>query len=72
LFLRTTDFGDDKDRVLIKSDGTNTYFMPDICYSDIKFNRGYDKCFSILGADHKSYGDRMHIAIKCLGYDDTK
>jgi arginyl-tRNA synthetase len=47
LFLKTTEFGDDKDRVLIKSDGGYTYFMPDIAYHEVKLSRGYDKCFNI-------------------------
>jgi len=69
LFLKTMDFGDDKDRVLIKSDGTYTYFTPDIAYHKIKLSRGYDKIFNIWGADHKSYVDRMAIAIEMLGYE---
>jgi arginyl-tRNA synthetase len=61
--------GDDKDRVLIKSDGTYTYFLPDIAYHNIKLSRGYDKIFNIWGSDHKSYADRMKIAIQLLGYN---
>ena len=68
IWLRTTEYGDDKDRVLVKSDGNNTYFMPDIAYHNIKLSRGYDKVFNIWGADHKSYADRMNIAIQLLGY----
>ncbi len=68
LWLKTTELGDDKDRVLIKSDGSNTYFTPDIAYHKIKLSRGYDKIFNVWGADHKSYADRMTIAIQLLGY----
>ncbi len=68
LWLKTTELGDDKDRVLIKSDGSNTYFTPDIAYHKIKLSRGYDKIFNVWGADHKSYADRMNIAIQLLGY----
>lgn len=68
VWLKTTEYGDDKDRVLVKSDGNNTYFMPDIAYHNIKLSRGYDKVINIWGADHKSYADRMSIAIQLLGY----
>lgn len=68
LWLKTTELGDDKDRVLIKSDGSYTYFTPDIAYHKIKLSRGYDKLFNIWGSDHKSYADRMNIAIQLLGY----
>lgn len=71
-WLKTTECGDDKDRVLIKSDGNNTYFMPDIAYHNIKLSRGYDKIFNIWGADHTSYADRMSIAMRLLGYDKNK
>ena len=67
-WLKTTQYGDDKDRVLIKSDGHYTYFTPDIAYHNIKLSRGYDKIFNIWGADHKSYVDRMSIAIQMLGF----
>lgn len=67
-WLKTTKYGDDKDRVLVKSDGNYTYFTPDIAYHNQKLSRGYDKIFNIWGADHKSYVDRMSIAIQMLGY----
>ncbi|MGL4616616.1 MAG: arginine--tRNA ligase, partial [Mycoplasmoidaceae bacterium] len=71
LWLRTTDFNDDKDRVLIKSDKEVTYFMPDICYHYEKLKRKkYDKIFDILGADHGSYVVRISAACNCLGYKD--
>ncbi len=70
-WLATTKFGDDKDRVLIKSTGTPTYFMPDIAYHDIKLTRdgGVDKVVNIWGADHRSYVDRMSVALQCLGFE---
>lgn len=68
LWLRTTTVGDDKDRVLKKSDGTYTYFAPDIAYHDLKLSRGYSKIFDILGADHKSYANQMTIAIQLLNF----
>ncbi len=70
LWLATTKYGDDKDRVLIKSDGNMTYFTPDIAYHNIKMSRGYDKCFNIWGADHTSYADRIKIAMRIFGYKD--
>ena len=71
-WLKTTNFGDDKDRVLIKSDGTYTYFTPDIAYHNLKLSRGYNKIINIWGADHKSYVERMSIAIQMLGYKKTQ
>ncbi|WP_163655088.1 arginine--tRNA ligase [Listeria sp. PSOL-1] len=68
-WLRTTDFGDDKDRVLIKSDGSYTYFLPDIAYHLDKFERGYDILIDIWGADHHGYIPRMRAAIEALGYE---
>ncbi|GAA5414571.1 arginine--tRNA ligase [Ureaplasma ceti] len=71
-WLKTTKFGDDKDRVLIKSDGMPTYFMPDIAYHMIKLNREPKptKLINIWGADHYSYITRMSIALRCLGYPE--
>lgn len=68
-WLKTTEFGDDKDRVLIKSDGTYTYFTPDIAYHKDKFDRGYTKLVDILGADHYGYIARLKAGIKILGYN---
>ena len=67
-WLRTTDFGDDKDRVLIKSDGSYTYFAPDIGYHMYKCERGYTKLIDLLGADHHGYINRMNAALEGLGY----
>lgn len=71
-WLKTTNFGDDKDRVLVKSDGSYTYFTPDIAYHNLKLSRGYDKIINIWGADHKSYVERMSIAIQMLNYKKTQ
>ncbi|SFM17393.1 arginyl-tRNA synthetase [Gracilibacillus orientalis] len=68
-WFRTTDFGDDKDRVLIKQDGSYTYLSPDIAYHKNKLDRGFDKLINIWGADHHGYIPRMHAAIQALGYD---
>ena len=65
-------FGDDKDRVLIKNDGTYTYLTPDIAYHEDKIQRGFDKLINIWGADHHGYIPRMKAAIEALGYgNDT-
>lgn len=69
LFLRTTDYGDDKDRVLIKSDGSYTYILPDIAYHLNKKQRGYDQLVNLLGADHHGYVPRLKAAFEALGYD---
>ena len=67
-FLRTTDFLDDKDRAVVKSDGSYTYLMPDIAYHLIKLSRGYDKLIDVLGADHHGYINRMKSALMMQGY----
>ena len=72
LWFRSTDFGDDKDRVIIKSDNTYTYVTADIAYHYDKLKRGYTKLIDILGPDHHGYIGRMKAAIQALGYpDDT-
>ncbi|WP_397537006.1 arginine--tRNA ligase [Rummeliibacillus pycnus] len=68
-WFRSTTFGDDKDRVLIKSDGSYTYLTPDIAYHEDKLRRGFDKLINIWGADHHGYIPRMKAAIEALGYD---
>jgi arginyl-tRNA synthetase len=68
VWLRTTDYVDDQDRVLIKSDGAPTYFLPDIGYHREKYARG-DLLIDILGADHHGYVARMRSALLALGYD---
>lgn len=68
LWLRTTAFGDDKDRVLRKSDGSLTYLTPDIAYHVDKHDRGFDRVVDVWGADHHGYIPRMRAALASLGY----
>ena len=68
VYLKTTDFLDDKDRVIIKSDGDYTYFMPDIVYHVNKMSRGFDQLIDVLGADHHGYINRMKSALMMHGY----
>ncbi len=68
-WLRTTSFGDDKDRVLIRSDGDSTYFLSDIAYHRDKLERGADRLINVLGADHHGYPPRLRAALAALGYD---
>ena len=69
LWMRTTDFGDDKDRVLIKSDGELTYFASDTAYYVNKRERGFDRCIYLLGADHHGYVGRLKAMAACAGDD---
>ena len=68
-WLRSTAFGDDKDRVLVKSDGELTYLTPDIAYHRDKLARGFDLLIDVWGADHHGYVPRMKAAIEALGHD---
>ena len=68
-WLKTTEYGDDKDRVIIKADGSYTYFCPDIAYHLDKFDRGNDYLIDVLGADHHGYIPRLKAAIKALGHN---
>ncbi|MBA4536597.1 arginine--tRNA ligase [Bacillus aquiflavi] len=68
VWFRSTAFGDDKDRVLIKQDGSYTYLTPDIAYHKDKLERGFTKLINIWGADHHGYIPRMKAAIEALGY----
>jgi len=68
LWLRTTQFGDDKDRVLRKSDASLTYLVPDIAYHVDKRSRGFDRCIDVWGADHHGYVPRMRSVLSALGY----
>ncbi|MFW6201937.1 MAG: arginine--tRNA ligase, partial [Gemmatimonadota bacterium] len=70
VWLRTAEFGDDKDRVLVKSDGSYTYFTPDIAYHREKAGRGFDRAIDVWGADHHGYVPRMRAALEALGLDD--
>jgi arginyl-tRNA synthetase len=69
LWLRTTDFGDDKDRVLVRSNGEPTYLTPDIAYHWDKLQRGFDRLIDVWGADHHGYVARVRAAIEALGAD---
>jgi arginyl-tRNA synthetase len=66
LWLRTTDFGDDKDRVMRKSDGTYTYFLPDVAYHMSKWQRGYERAITELGADHHGSLARVKAGLQAL------
>lgn len=68
IWFRTTDFGDEKDRVLVKSDGTYTYIAPDVAYHREKFERGFDRIINIWGADHHGYIPRMKAAVEAMGH----
>jgi len=76
LWLRTTDFGDDKDRVMRKSDGTYTYFVPDVAYHLTKFRRGFEAAVNVQGSDHHSTVTRVRAGLQALdagipkGYPD--
>ncbi|MEG0469816.1 MAG: arginine--tRNA ligase [Longicatena sp.] len=72
LWFRTTDFKDDKDRVLRKNDGSYTYLVPDIAYHKDKLDRGYDLLVDLLGADHHGYIPRLKASIEALGNDPDK
>ncbi len=71
LWLKTTQYGDEKDRVLIKSDGNYTYLTPDIAYHIDKINRGYDELIDVLGSDHHGYINRLKAALTMLGKDSN-
>ncbi len=72
LFLKTTDYYDDKDRVLIKTDGTYTYFLPDIAYHNDKYQRGYDIIIDVLGSDHHGYINRLKSSMEILNNKSEK
>lgn len=72
LWLKTTPYGDEKDRVLIKSDGNYTYLLPDIAYHNNKLDRGFDELIDVLGADHHGYINRLKAALEILGKDSSK
>jgi arginyl-tRNA synthetase len=66
LWLKTTDFGDDKDRVMRKSDGTYTYFVPDVAYHVTKWERGFKRAINVQGADHHSTVTRVRVGLQAL------
>jgi arginyl-tRNA synthetase len=76
LFLRTTEFGDDKDRVMRKSDGTYTYFVPDVAYHIVKFQRGFSQAINVQGSDHHGTIARVRAGLQAVnlgipqGYPD--
>lgn len=73
LWFKSTDFGDEKDRVLIRDNGVPTYFVPDIAYHyDKLVSRGFDKAIDVLGADHHGYIPRMKAAMQALGVEPEK
>jgi len=72
LWLRTTDFGDDKDRVLVRSTGEHTYFASDIAYHEQKRERGFERQIDVWGADHHGYLRRMKAAYEALGGDPAE
>ena len=69
VWFSSTKFGDDKDRVIIKSDGSYTYLAPDIAYHQDKFNRGFNRLINLWGPDHHGYIPRMKAAVRALGKD---
>lgn len=71
LWFESTKYGDDKDRVLIKSDGSYTYLVPDIANHLYKLERGYDKMLNLWGGDHHGYIARMKAALESFGYKDV-
>ncbi|MCK8490097.1 arginine--tRNA ligase [Paenibacillus sp. MBLB2552] len=71
-WLKTTEYGDDKDRVLVKNDGSYTYLTPDIAYHRNKYDRGFDRIINIWGADHHGYIPRVKAAMQAIGKDPEK
>ena len=72
LWLRATEFGDDKDRVLMRADGTATYIAGDAAYHKDKLDRGFDKAINVWGADHAGYVARTKATVAALGYDPKR
>jgi len=71
-WFRSTDFGDEKDRVVVRDNGQTTYFASDIAYIDNKLERGFDKVLYVFGADHHGYTARMYAACEALGHSREK
>ncbi|MFT4058100.1 MAG: arginine--tRNA ligase [Legionella sp.] len=71
LWFKATDFGDEKDRVLVRANGQKTYFASDVAYHWNKYDRGFDRVINIFGADHHGYITRLRSAVKALGHDDN-
>ncbi|MGP1485590.1 MAG: arginine--tRNA ligase [Campylobacter sp.] len=72
IWLKSSEVGDEKDRVIVREDGSGTYLAGDVVYHDDKFNRGFDRCIDIWGADHHGYIARMKAAMRLLGHDENK
>jgi len=72
LWLKSTEFGDDKDRVLMRADGTATYIAGDVAYHKDKFDRGFGRAINVWGADHAGYVARTKASIAALGYDPSR
>ena len=72
MWFKSSEFGDDQDRVIKKADGSNTYLTADIAYHADKFNRGYDRLINIWGADHHGYVARVKASLEALGYNPDK
>ena len=71
LWLKTSEYGDEKDRVIVKNDGNYTYLLPDIAYHVNKIERGYKKLIDVLGADHHGYINRLKGSLEILGHDSS-
>ncbi|WP_026069623.1 arginine--tRNA ligase [Legionella tunisiensis] len=71
LWFRATDFGDEKDRVLVRANGHTTYFASDVAYHWDKYNRGFERVIDIFGADHHGYVTRVRAAVTALGHDQN-
>jgi len=72
VWFRTTEFGDEKDRVLVKSDGAFTYLAPDVAYHHDKYARGFDRVINVWGADHHGYVTRMKAAVEAMGHSPDR
>lgn len=71
LWLKASNYGDEKDRVIVKNDGSYTYLLPDIAYHANKIDRGFDMLIDVFGADHHGYVSRLKGALEILGYDSS-
>ena len=72
IWFKSSDFGDDKDRVLIRADGRQTYFASDVAYHKDKLDRGFDEIINVWGSDHHGYIKRVEASLEGLGYDKNK
>lgn len=72
IWFKSSEYGDDEDRVIKKADGSNTYLTADIAYHKDKFDRGFERLINIWGADHHGYVARVKASLEALGYDSTK